>query len=156
MKKIMILLLGSYLLYACSNQQQADSKNTNENTETRDHQHETVDGLTLNECKKWKADNITNGNVKNLENIIDSFNGRQDESMNAYQKVTAGLQQGLDKMISECRMEGRDHEMLHQWLEPLLEEVQQLKNTATTGQAAKLFTEVEKQVKLYSLYFEWQ
>ncbi|HEX6848421.1 MAG TPA: hypothetical protein VF144_15665, partial [Chitinophagaceae bacterium] len=60
----------------------------------------------------------------------------------------------VDKMISECKMKGPDHDALHKWLESLISEVSKLKRTTSEQEAAEIIKETDKHLKLYAQYFE--
>ena len=154
MKKLLILLLLTGTL-ACNNHNPSENKETI-NTSEADHHEQAVNtgDLLLNNGAKWKADSTTNNNVKNLLVIIEAFNSGADKSLATYKKTADDLQQGLDKMIRECKMQGPDHDALHKWLEPLIEQVAKLKQASTEAGAAKLFEAIHAQVKLYLQYFE--
>ena len=74
--------------------------------------------------------------------------------MEDYSVLAADLQAGLDKMVKECRMKGADHDALHLWLEPLMKDVTNLKNSKTQDEAAGLFAKINEQVNIYNSYFE--
>jgi hypothetical protein len=57
-------------------------------------------------------------------------------------------------MVSECKMKGDDHEALHHWLEPLMEKTKELKKAESIEAAGVISVEIEKQVDLFSQYFE--
>ena len=154
MKKLVILLLTGSLL-AC-NTENGSEKNKTINTPEEVHHEKAanIDGLLLNNGAKWIADSITNLNVKSILGIIEKFNIGTDKYLPAYIAVSGDLQQGLNKMISECKMQGEDHEALHKWLEPLIAQVSKLKVATTTANADTLFEAIHTRVKLYSQYFQ--
>ncbi len=117
-------------------------------------EHANTEVLQLNNGVKWRADSLTNINVKNLESIINNYNEKKDKSLNHYKDAAGELQKGLDRMISECKMQGADHVALHKWLEPLIEEVAELKLAAAVEDAAKIFAAIHSQVNRYYQYFE--
>lgn len=111
-------------------------------------------GLQLNNGAKWAADAPTNANVKNLQAILATFGEGTDRSLSAHLNVAEQLQTGLNKMIKECKMKGADHDALHQWLEPLLGQVKQLKAATTETDAAALLQTILTQVSYYDQFFE--
>ncbi len=153
MKRIMLLLLCSYFLNACNDQQHIVNKNVTEDS-VHKHLESSEERLALNNGQKWKVDSITKINVNNLQNIVATINNQQNKSLLIYKNSAAHLQKGLDKMISECKMKGPDHEALHQWLKPLIEKVQELKNATAIEDAASVVKEIEEQTNLYPQYFE--
>lgn len=150
---ILFLLTGS--LFACNNDNGSDKNKTITIPQAAHHDHTAnSNGLELNNGVKWKADSITNINVKGLLNRIESFNSDRGKSLPAYTKISGELQQGLNKMISDCKMQGADHEALHQWLEPVIQLVSKLKASTTVADAAEIFESIHQQVTLYQQYFE--
>ena len=66
------------------------------------------------------------------------------------------LQSGLNKMVAECKMKGADHDALHQWLEPLMERLNDLNKETSTDNAAANLNEIDKHLKLFPQYFQVQ
>ena len=130
------------------------STNKTEADEHADHAQEDNVALTLNNGAKWKADSITNHNVVNLKTIADNFRIKPFPSMDDYQILGGDLQNGLNKMIQECKMSGPDHEALHHWLNPILQETSKLKNAADTSAGRTIFKSLDKQIDDYHTYFE--
>lgn len=152
-KQAGIFLLAVGLLVAC---QTAENKEVETHTEqatgtNAHHENESASGLSLNNGAKWKADVSTNKNVSELYNVIADANPVNVED---YQKTGKALQTGIDKMISECRMQGADHDALHHWLEPLMKGNKKLTETTTVEEGKKLFGMVRQQIENYSDYFE--
>ena len=150
MKKLLILLCISSLL-ACTN---SETKNKEAIPATAaEHEHEPQK-LGLNNGSKWNSDDITNKNVAELEAILDRFTKSQPKLTSDFISVGNELQTGLDKMIKECRMQGADHEALHQWLEPLIGDVGQLKKVNDEKEASKLVEKIRERLNEYHQYFE--
>lgn len=149
MKKPLFLLLCTTLLFAC-NQSPEKSK-----TETHTgHSIEPSSELSLDNGSKWKADSVTNYNVTNLRSIADDFKLRSGTSVSDYQKLSTDLNTGLNKMIKECKMTGSDHDALHIWLEPVLKENAELKNSTDTEIAGATFKSIAKGLDNYTNFFE--
>lgn len=155
MKKVLAILMITNLMWACNNHKHSENNDTTDSTVVMHHEHEmNAEELALNDGAKWKADNSTAKNVENLLSIIDAFNNGTDKSLAAYKKVADDLQKGLDKMISECKMKGPDHDALHKWLMPLIGKVKELKQISSETEAAKSFQAIGEHVNLFSQYFE--
>ena len=152
MKQILTILLATSLLLAC-NAGNEKEKNTAPApaAETHADHAEQATGLTLNNGTKWKADSTTLLNVDLLQNIITSV---KKESLENYSQTAIGLEDGLNKMVGECKMKGADHEALHHWLEPIMEKTKELKNANNIETARTIFGEIEKQINLFPQYFE--
>jgi len=155
MKKLLTLLLLTGTIWSCNNHKRAENKNFNNPAETDEHHSKgTGEKLELNNGAKWKVDSTTNNNTNSLKLIFEKFDNRSDKSLAAYKKTQGDLQKGIDKMISECKMNGPDHEALHKWLEPLINQVAKFKQTSTVHDADEALKGIRAQVSLYSQYFE--
>lgn len=124
-----------------------------------DHRHHTAEdgatekhaSLTLNNGAKWNADSITNVNVELLSEILDEpIPGTLEE----YHLVSQELQQALDKLLMDCRMKGKEHDTLHQWLEPIVESNHLLAKSTSVEDAKLLYEAIRKRVGEYPAYFE--
>lgn len=146
----MILMLAG-LLWACN----SGISPANETTTHSDaHGHENATALALNNGQKWKADAPTNENVEAIRPVAQNFAMKPHTALPDYQVLGSGLQKGLDKMIQECKMQGPDHDALHLWLEPLLEDVNELKKADNIASAEKIFHGINERLELYTQYFE--
>lgn len=148
--KRIILVALVFGLWSCSTHEEkvADGAHA-------EHQHEAAAAteLTLNNGEKWKADAVTKANVDSLLAVLDSFKATTASSLEQYHAVAAELQQVLDKLISDCTMEGPDHDALHLWLHPLLERVDLLKSTKSVEDARHAFHNIDAQVRLFTTHF---
>jgi len=116
------------------------------------HQHEQAsEKLVLNNGAKWRVDKITNNNVSNIQLMVKPFKGK---SLKDYHMAGVALQNGITKMIRECRMKGPDHQALHKWLEPLMELVSKLSRATDAKAAARLYKETTAQLNLFNQYFQ--
>jgi len=136
-------------LYACN-----QSSNKVEANEQHSHGESETTQLSLNNGAKWKADSITNINVLNLRTIADNFSIKSSPSANDYQILSSDLNNALNKMIQQCKMTGPDHEALHHWLEPVLQETNELKGITDTVSARTTFSSIDKRLDDYHDYFE--
>ena len=151
MKLILTILLTTSLLLACNAGKEKEKTTATEPAVENHVERAEQAGLVLNNGVKWKADSITLLNVALLQKIITST---KKESLENYSQTAKGLQDGLNKMVSECKMKGADHEALHHWLEPLMEKTKALKIANNIETAEAILGEIEKQIKLFPQYFE--
>ena len=115
MKQILTILLAANLLLACNaGNEKEKTTTTAPAAETHADHGEQATELALNNGEKWKADSTTLQNVALLQKIV---SGTKQENLENHLKIAASLQDGLNKMVSECKMKGADHEALHHWLE---------------------------------------
>jgi NADH dehydrogenase len=150
-QKLIILLATSFLLACNAGNEKEKTIRTEPDAENHAEHAEQATGLALNNGVKWKADSTTVLNVDLLQKIVA---GAKKESLESYSQTAIDLQGGLNKMVSECKMKGADHEALHHWLEPLMDKTKELKNANTIETARTIFGEIEKQINLFSQYFE--
>jgi hypothetical protein len=147
MKTIFFLLAISGVI-SCNNGNDQPPKGT----ETVVHEkEESGTALSLNNGAKWKADSTTLVNEKRLSSIIENA---KSATLSDYRQTATDLEAGLNTMISECRMQGADHEALHHWLEPLVANTAKLKAASNKDEAAAIFSEIQKQMALFPQYFE--
>jgi hypothetical protein len=151
MKKIQTILLATSLLLACNaGNDKEKTTATGPATENHSEHANQATRLVLNNGVKWKVDSTTLMNVALLKNIVNA----KKESLETYLQTATALQDGLKKMINECKMKGADHDALHQWLEPLMEKTKELKNANSVENAGIISGEIEKQINLFPQYFE--
>lgn len=152
MIRLLAILITTSLLMACNSQRDSKGNMDSISSEEKHESHEKIPGvLTLNKGAKWKADATTKVNVSLLQAIV---SGTKKESIENYKQTAAQLQDGLNKMVNECKMKGPDHETLHRWLEPLIEKVKDLDNEKSIEKAAIKLNDIDKHLKLFPQYFE--
>jgi hypothetical protein len=150
--KLFFTSLGLLLIAACNDQQSAPA--ADEHKAADQHEHNLpAESLRLNNGVKWKADSSTNNNVEALQAIVEQFTSTE-KTLGTYKQLGTTLQSGLDKMISECRMKGPDHDALHKWLEPLIGQVKKLNETEKPEESAQHFSAITQQIQLYFQFFE--
>lgn len=151
MKRILTVLLAINLLPACNSQNEKEN-GTTAGPAAENHEHtEKANGLALNNGAKWKADSTTLANAANLQGIVSNA---KKESRENYLQTASRLEDGLSKMVNECKMNGADHDALHQWLEPLMEKTKELKKATAPEKATAILSNIEKQISLFAQYFE--
>ena len=155
MKKLLTVLLLTGTIWSCNNHKTAENKNFNNPSNTGEH-HSAIKGgqLELNNGAKWKVDRVTNNNINNLRLVLEKFDNGSDKSFSAYKKTQNDLQQGIDKIISECKMKEANHLALHKWLEPLIAQATKFKQASAVPDAAEALKAIEAQVNLYGQYFK--
>lgn len=156
MKQLLLIVSAISILFSCNTQDNKGKKDVGQamEKEHEDHSDKEHGGLSLNNGNKWKADASTNRNVKALLVVVDELNVKKDKTLVNYHNAAAGLQNGLERMIKECRMEGADHAALHRWLEPLMKQVSLFQKATTEEQAEEQFHTIHEQLNLYEKYFE--
>ena len=109
------------------------------------------DKLALNNGVKWKVDKVTGANVAALQAIVKEAAGTGN--LMHYKKAGGALQKGIAKMIRECRVKGVDHQALHHWLEPLIEQLSLMNQAEGARTAEKAYITITIRLKLFDQYF---
>ena len=163
MKKILLFVFSFALLIGCSSPDTPGAT-----VENPDHDHTTVakegnepgaivltNGLPgLNNGAKWAADKSTNDNVANLQSIVDRFKTNPAPAVDDYRVFNESFTDGLGKMVKECKMQGPDHEALHVWLEPMMEDNKEMKKLESKEALAARLETLNMRLQVYPNYFE--
>ncbi|MEO7046480.1 MAG: hypothetical protein ABI091_14310 [Ferruginibacter sp.] len=154
LKKIfgnIFLLAFSLILFFTCNEPAKKDKDVPVTENDLKQQNENDSVTTLNNGVLWKADAGTNENVAAINGILKNAN---QVTMNDYKNTATSIQTAINKMITECKMSGKEHEVLHHWLEPLMEKNKDLSAASSVENAKEIFEEIKKQVAVYSTIFE--
>ncbi|HET7118828.1 MAG TPA: hypothetical protein VFI29_20220 [Hanamia sp.] len=149
MKKSLFTVLCASILFSCT-------QGTNNSGPHSKDNHSTVadTSLTLNNGAKWKADSITNHNVIRLKVTANMFRVKPYPELDTYQLLGSDLANDADTMLQQCRMKGADHEALHKWLGPIINQSGRLKNVTDTAEGRKIFDFIDRRINEYQQYFE--
>src|SRR6476620_1190987 len=153
MKPRFLYFLLSVLILSCNNNSTIEERAKEPISEQ--HRHEVItDSVHLNQGKKWKSDAVTNENISSFQQIVEQVKQVKDPGLQEYNDAGAKMQKQLDKLISECRMKGPDHEALHKWLTPLFINVSSLAKSKDKPEASKLIGTIYSHINSYTKYFE--
>lgn len=110
--------------------------------------------LALNNGEKWKSDDPTNMHAQNLIGLNQDFRTKaSDANLEMFRNYADMLQQELNGMIKDCKMDGPDHDALHLWLEPVLNRVKDLKNAETDEKAKEIDADLSGKIMKYDQFF---
>ena len=152
MKMPMVLSGIIFLFLVSCNQQKSDSTTHQHDSthKTEQTKHESEITLTLNEGKKWNLDELTRTNINAAKQV---FQQAGESSEQDYAALAANLQDNANKLVSECKMSGKDHDMLHLWLEHYLAALKELKSPDAEIQKDS-FNKIGEQLKSFDQFFE--
>lgn len=136
--KITTIVLAAFFLFSCN------GKAKNETTDAEIHQHSKQEALQLNDGKKWKVDDNMMLLIRKMEKQVATANPEN------YQLLVDNLAQNIDKLTSNCTMEGQAHDELHKWLLPLIETVKDFAKDKSTEH----FTAIKNSFVTFNQYFE--
>ena len=152
MKRILSILLVTAFLAACDSKKGNEQKSTADTVVEKQETHQENAGLLqLNNGAKWKIDSVTAINTGLLKKTV---SGAITNKPANYAETALKLEEGLNKLVKECKMSGAEHDALHQWLEPMIEKTKELKNTGAAESAETILTGIEQQLNLFDQYFE--
>lgn len=154
-----IILLSILLIFfvACndSNNELSESIAHEHNSSEHDnHTNNEIQELTLNNGEKWKIDESTRFHTSNLVKIVEEFENQNSTNLDSYHKFADKMLLELQELINKCTMDGKDHDALHLWLEPVLNETKSIKNSDNINNISKSSAILIKDVKKFNNYFE--
>lgn len=152
MKKIILIVFVLTFLVGCDTGKGKEQQKDSDTVSIKQDDHiESSGKLQLNKGAKWKIDSVTAINVGSLKTIV--AEAKQSKPSN-YTVAAAKLQDGLNKLITECKMKGADHDALHHWLEPVIENTKELKSVETEEKGAIILSNINHDLDLFDQYFE--
>lgn len=143
MKHLLIITLVAVI--GCTSQEKTEQESREE---TKEHVHSEMQ-LNLNNGLKWKADEPTKTNVAALLKVVND--GSIKTGSDRVQLFTS-LQEKVDTLVRQCRMQGREHDALHVWLERVLNDMKELKEEQEDH--PELFAVLKKDIESFYTYFE--
>jgi hypothetical protein len=137
-------------LFACNDTKKEGSGHVHSQDSVTHSNPENQGQLVLNDGKKWKLDEATRNNFDSIRKTVQiaATNEQKD-----YAKIATGLENDANRLVGQCRMSGKDHDMLHLWLENFLSDLKQLKSSSKDEQPMA-FERIETLVKKFGDYFE--
>lgn len=149
MKKSLFTVLFVSVLFSCN-------QSTNNSPSHDDDTHSAVAdvNMTLNNGAKWKADSITNHNVIRMKVTANMFRVKPFPELDTYQLLGGYLSNDVDTMLQQCKMKGADHEALHKWLAPIIDQSGRLKNVTDTAVGRRIFDSVDNRINMFNQYFD--
>jgi hypothetical protein len=122
------------LLFSCGNAAQDNHDSSTTEIEATEEQSDQQDvsteiKLSLNNGTKWNSDESTFTGMKRLELTLYNFNNDNKEpSIVDYNNLGIALANIDNDIISQCSMQGKDHDQLHVLLAPMLANEDVIKN----------------------------
>jgi len=142
MKNVIVFFIAVLFMSCGTSQQQKEKEEKHEH-------NSSVTALQLNNGVKWKADSTTHSNVSRLVQLVSDSNYKLEKNKELFSDQ---LQNRLDTLVKQCKMTGPDHDALHAWLQPVLHDVKELKES--DGKFDSRFTELETDVRSFYDYFD--
>ena len=145
MKKIVVLVLMSWLAFSCGSEQKDLEKQQQELVEQKPH------GLELNNGKKWKVDE---GMLLSYNLIVKDVHEFKPTNLDDYHTLSDKLYTHLKSLINSCTMTGVAHEELHKWLHPFIDDVKALEDVKTEQEGKQLLDKIKHELVVFNAFFE--
>ncbi|AUC82640.1 hypothetical protein [Lacinutrix sp. Bg11-31] len=107
-----------------------------------------LEGLTLNNNKKWVANQETHMSMQRIDSILKNNSSKDGET------VGKALSKQTSYIIKSCDMTGEAHDQLHVVLVPILEEIGDLKDVKNPSVFEKKITTLQQLTATYFKYFK--
>ena len=107
--------------------------------------------IELNNGEKWKVNEEMQPFLLKGEQIVNEYVANKGTD---YKTLATQLKEQNDQLISSCTMDGKSHEVLHEWLHPHLGLVKELANAETEENANVLVAQIETSYKTFHQYFQ--
>lgn len=154
MKFVLVALFSSILLISSCGSETTPTTAPAE-TQTKAASTEHAEGvLQLNQGQKWQTDNNTKLHANKLSGLIQAFDNSGDTKLPAFCNLSEAINQELNNLISDCSMDGPEHDALHLWLDPVLRDAEQLKNATKDQEAATALDKLRADVQKFNQFFK--
>lgn len=152
MKKVIsICVVISLLSVRCTSSSKESVKeepNTHQQVEAH---HHSSDEIELNNGEKWVVVPEMMECLKVMENEINTFS---DGESNDYKQLSDNLLLNIDKLTSNCTMEGKAHDELHKWLLPYIELVNETVEKEQLEEQEEMLLQLKSSFKIFNQYFQ--
>ena len=154
MKKVLLVAIGSMLIYSCNNKKDEAAMDAHTDTEAtmhdENHEHESTDVIRLNNSQKWVVNNEMKPFVMKGEELVNAYITKKQTD---YKTLAKELKSQNDQLIKSCTMDGESHDELHKWLHPHLELTKKLEEETDSVKAEAIVLELQKSYQQYHEYF---
>jgi hypothetical protein len=106
--------------------------------------------ITLDNGAKWIANPETTAGVNNMKKLMAEF--QDSENTENYSQLKDQLQAEFTMIFKKCTMKGEAHNQLHNFLIPIKNHLENLKNSDLTGSKAT-FYKLKDHLEIYQNYF---
>ncbi|NDK55788.1 hypothetical protein [Pontibacter fetidus] len=146
MRFYLVVLVAVSLLFSCTHQHNEEAGHSKV--------HAAQSELSLNGTERWQADAATNENIQQLQQLMQDHLRQPDANdLEVVNELSNVLQLGFDEVFKECRMEGPEHDMLHVYLVPMLDDVKAM-NTTDQKAAVTARDQLASRLDEYQTYFK--
>ena len=103
--------------------------------------------LELNDGKKWEVSNDMKVYMVKSINLVN--HDKPD-----YDRLAISLVELKDEFVSHCDMQGHGHDVLHSWLMPYLDLLEDFENAENEADQKKALAQIKRAHEVFEEYFE--
>lgn len=142
--------MSSFML-SCGNESNDEITENVEKIAVEEPQKSETNVIELNNGEKWLVNAEMKPFVIKGEQLVNDYvtNNSID-----YKTLATQLKEQNDQLISSCTMDGKSHEVLHEWLHPHIGLVKELANASTTEEGNEIVMRLKESYDLYNEYFQ--
>ena len=148
------VILSSFFFFSCTN---TTTENVDENIETteivveEEHHEEEHEAVVLNNGEKWIVVESMLIYIRNMEQAINEFEGKESEDYTALAKT---IDENLVELTSSCTMEGQAHDELHKWLVPFISLSEEFDVATELKDQERIYNDFKASFVEFNTYFE--
>lgn len=161
MKKILLsAILGLAIVMSCEKKQEekveqatteqsATDEHANHDAEEKSDDHAEGVKLELNNGAKWTMNAEMKPFINEMESQVNAYKPESDD----YKLLARNLGETNDNLIKSCTIKGTPHDVLHAWLMPHMELIDDLKKADNKEEGNKIVGELNESMAKYHQYF---
>jgi hypothetical protein len=149
-KPFAVVLLSTVLLCACST---PSGEGTAEALVEHSEKEATTEGLKLDNGQRWKVSPHMVEPIQRMQVRIAEAQAIPLEQRDP-KALADSLFVDIDQLVVACDMQGKAHDVLHEWLMPHIQLVQDLERTTDQGAADSLLEALANSSAVYDSFFE--
>jgi cytochrome c2 len=118
-----------------------------------EHSTYSIEGLMLNDGKKWLTDKETSIGFKKMLDLVNVFNENSNHTLSDYNEFGNNMDEIKGDVLSKCTMTGVGHDHLHTLLIPLIRKINGIKEVGDVDKANEIYANIKLNVELYDEFF---
>ena len=146
-------VLSLAFFFSCNEPQREQNVSSAETNEPHKHS-EVLPNLRLNKGARWKVGDATNKSIMQLQSIVELYEIEKNKTLAGYLEAGKKLEAGINVLIENCKLSGAEHDALHEWLQPFMEDAEALSKVKNQEEGELYFEKVDAMLHKYYEYFE--
>ncbi|MCF6242904.1 MAG: hypothetical protein L3J74_16370 [Bacteroidales bacterium] len=146
-----LTILVFVFTFSCTPCSDESNHNKKENIEKKVVHSGEEGKLVLNNGKPWKTQAEMTNRVNNMISLLHSFS--DNNTTDAYHKLSKDLNQEFDMIFKECTMTGEAHNQLHNFLIPIKDMLKMLQSS-NIEECKQAYEHLKIHLSEYNTYFQ--